>query len=50
MTLLGFGMITRAYSRITPNRTRIGLYSQSARSEDGFDEPKGFISGKEPFG
>jgi hypothetical protein len=30
--------------------TRIGLYSQSARSEDGFDEPKGFISGKEPFG
>jgi hypothetical protein len=34
----------------TDSQVNMPLYSQSARGEDGFDEPKGFISSKEPFG
>jgi hypothetical protein len=29
--------------------TQIGLYTQSGQSKDGLDEPKRFISDKEPF-
>jgi hypothetical protein len=28
----------------------MALYTLSGRSKDGFDEPKGFINVKEPFG